>query len=167
MRIFWRIRNKDGKAVCERASLIECQRLLKRYTDPARFPGWSSGPYRIFRVTRRSKGTPTSEQMTNAARHHALAIVLGYNELAKLGTTLGEKVYYRLARDQGMQAFVAAGGNADVFAKEDGIATIELPGGPPHVVFVKRDIELMRVCVAEHDARATPDQCIEEAESED
>lgn len=35
----------------------------------------------------------------------------------------------------------------------DGLMEIEVPGGPPHVVFREQDIEGMRAVVAAHDAR--------------
>lgn len=79
------------------------------------------------------------------------ALTIGFNELAKLHTVLGEKVYFRLLREAAQEKFVESGGNRFITV-EDGILTIEVPGGPPHVVFREQDIELMREVVAKHDA---------------
>ena len=58
MKVFWRIRNRDAVRVCDCTSIAECQRLLDAYaSDPVSFPGWSKGPYKIYRVTRRPKAT--------------------------------------------------------------------------------------------------------------
>lgn len=85
----------------------------------------------------------------------ALALCMGYNELAKLGTQLGDKVYFRLLRDQSLKNFVDAGGHDTVFAKEDEpIMTITVDRAMPNILFRERDIELMRKCVAKHDASA-------------
>jgi hypothetical protein len=99
-----------------------------------------------------AKKKPKAEEAPiEVRRAHALAICIGFNELAKLSQTLGEKMFHRLARDNAVEGFVALGGNADLFAKEDGIVTIEVPGGPPHIVLHERDIALMRQAIAEHD----------------
>jgi hypothetical protein len=83
-----------------------------------------------------------------------LAVTLGYNELAKLGKTLGDKVYFRLLRDQALARYVELGGNDNVFTKDtDAVATIISPQPMPTIIFRERDIELMRDAVYEHDKR--------------
>lgn len=82
----------------------------------------------------------------------ALATMLGFNELAKLGKTLGEKAYFRLLRDNVSEQFIAAGGNADVFAKEESVVEIQVPySNAPFIKFRAQDIELMRDAVHAHD----------------
>lgn len=86
-------------------------------------------------------------------RHHKLAICIGYNELAKQAPTVGEKAYYRLVRDNAVKDFEALGGHKDLFAKpSETLVTIEVPDGPPHIIFRAQDIELMRKAVREWDA---------------
>lgn len=82
-----------------------------------------------------------------------LAMVLGYNEMAKLAAGLGEKVYFRLMRDNALKIFVELGGNADVFTTEPAVITIPVGEGMPHIVFRERDVELMREYVREYDSR--------------
>ncbi len=58
---YWEIRNVPGESVCQRATFADCRRMLDKYvTDPPKLPGWSSGPYEIWRVTevRRLKHRP-------------------------------------------------------------------------------------------------------------
>lgn len=94
------------------------------------------------------------EHTKNDEHYALLALALGYNELAKLARTLGEKVYFRLLRDRVSDALVAAGGNGgeSPFAHEDGVIQIKVDGDRmPWVKLYARDVELMRAYVAEHD----------------
>lgn len=103
----------------------------------------------------------TDEELTpeekNARVWTELALCIGFNELAKLGKTLGDKVFARLARDTAVENLIALGGNGgkSPFA-DDGtpICTIEMGAPMPWVKFHERDIELMRRAVAEYDIRA-------------
>lgn len=80
------------------------------------------------------------------SQHTAIALVFGFNELAKKATTLGEKVYFRAARDA-----------ANEVAREEGVmvniapvnAVLLLPGVPPRVTFSESDMVLMRAAVNE------------------
>jgi hypothetical protein len=93
------------------------------------------------------------KNLTLAKYWSALALSLGYNELAKLGKQLGDKVYFRLLRDASLKNFVEAGGHDTVFAREsEPVMTITVDRAMPHILFRERDIELMRECVAKHDA---------------
>ncbi len=95
---------------------------------------------------------PTEEDLRMAKYWSALATMLGYNELTKLGRTLGEKAYFRLFREDWKKIFIELGGNDDVFAKEDAAVSISVPyGNMPHIVFVERDVELMRDYVYKYD----------------
>lgn len=95
------------------------------------------------------KDVPDEEK--GHARWSAAALCYGYNELAKQAKTLGDKVYFRIARDAAEQQFIALGGNK--FVKEpDAIAELVVPDCMPRVRFSAADIELMRSEVAEHDA---------------
>lgn len=78
------------------------------------------------------------------------ATAVGFNELAKMGRTLGEKVYMRLFRDRAEELLTGAG-HAAIFARDDAVAGV-LPG-PPFIKFLASDIELMRQLVKEHDEK--------------
>lgn len=84
-----------------------------------------------------------------------IAMALGYNELAtRQAKTLGQKVYFRMARDSALLEVERRGGSvpmADPPGEE--VLRLEDVGGPPHVVFRERDIELMREAVAAYDAK--------------
>lgn len=95
------------------------------------------------------------EERKNVEMHHTLALIHGFNEMATKATTLGEKVYYRMARDASEKRFNALGGQIN--RTEEHTPVLVIPGHVPEIRFDARDIELMRACVARHDA-ATPDQ---------
>jgi hypothetical protein len=103
--------------------------------------------------------TPEEEARDKQAseRYTYLALALGYNELAKLGRSLGEKMYFRLARDQAVDMLVKAGGNGgkSPFTEEQAVVTIHVEDGMPWIKLLARDVDLMRAYVAEHDARGT------------
>lgn len=84
-----------------------------------------------------------------------LALCLGFNELAKLGRNLGEKMYFRLLRDHAVQDAVKAGvnGGKSPFADEQAVIEIYVSNDVPWLRLFDRDVELMRAYVAEHDAR--------------
>jgi len=93
--------------------------------------------------------TPAIEKATT---WHNVALVHGYNELAKTSKTLGEKVYFRLARDQAEEWAAQAG--VKINRGDQGNVVLELTAKPPFIVFHERDIELMREAVAAFDERA-------------
>lgn len=78
-----------------------------------------------------------------------LAMMLGFNELAKTQDTLGRKLFCRLGCQQAEKSLRALGADISVERKP---AVVTLPR-PPHVEFTEDDIELMRAAVAEHDRR--------------
>lgn len=92
---------------------------------------------------------PTQEQKLQIERSIQTAIIYGANDLATKAATLGEKVFWRLLREDAVRKFVELGGRADL--THDPVV-LSLPGNPPHVTFTTRDIELMRATVAAHDA---------------
>ncbi len=93
------------------------------------------------------------DDLKRARTHSLVALVFGYNELAKLAKPLGEKVYYRLARQNALEKLRASGGG-DVNVTEDPIAlSLTLNDGPLSVNFYEKDIEAMRAAVAAFDAR--------------
>lgn len=105
-------------------------------------------------------GPLSEENQASLLYWTALATMLGFNELAKLGKTLGEKVYFRLLRDDMSLRFVELGGNGDVFAQEEAVVEIKVPFcNGPTVRFRAQDIELMRDAVYEHDKarRSSPE----------
>lgn len=83
-----------------------------------------------------------------------MAMALGYNELAKLGKTLGEKIWFRLNRDNVVELMLKDGGNGGVspFSEDESVITIEVPGRFPWIKLRAADVELMRAYVAEYDA---------------
>jgi hypothetical protein len=83
-------------------------------------------------------------------RWHAAAICLGFNELAKLGKTLGEKVYHRMMRAGAEEHFVSLGGQR-IFQEEPAVVVLTLEDGMPWVKFRACDIELMREAVKKWD----------------
>lgn len=92
----------------------------------------------------------TPEQINGHKRWAAAAYCLGYNELAKQAQSLGEKVFFRLARDSAVKAFVELGG-VSPFAEEPTILELELPDAMPRIKFRAQDIELMRAAVQQWD----------------
>jgi hypothetical protein len=102
------------------------------------------------------KGWPKNMSAEDIAGHErwtAIAVALGYNELAKTAKVLGEKVYFRLLRDKAADRIVELGGKAGLFSKDGTILEIETPDAMPSLKFRKEDIEIMREVVAAHDAR--------------
>lgn len=97
----------------------------------------------------------TAEQQLHYARWMHLALALGYNEIAKLGTTLGEKIFARMMRDTAVENLIEVGGNGgkSPFANEPDVVEIEMPERIPSLKLRPQDVELMRAYVAEHDAR--------------
>ena len=93
-----------------------------------------------------------SDDKQNA--HHLLAqaaMVIGFNELAKQASTLGERLYFRLATAEAHEQFVALGGTPFLKSPHDVVAAIEVK--PVRIIFRESDIEQMRQAVAEFDAR--------------
>ncbi len=82
-------------------------------------------------------------------RWHSLALIHGFNELAKSSETLGEKVFCRMARDEAEKTYIKLGG--EIKKTEDEVVLILEPKRMPHLKFTVKDIELMRVVVHEHD----------------
>lgn len=94
-----------------------------------------------------------SDQAENERRalvHHITATILGFNELATRAETLNEKVYFRMAREASIDALREAGGDIDV-TRQPPVLSLGVP--KPYVAFSADDIELMRACVVEHDAK--------------
>jgi hypothetical protein len=121
---------------------------------------------RIDEVVGHCPKGPRADEEVAATKNHelwtTLALCLGFNELAKLGKTLGDKVYARLFRDKHVENLIALGGNGGVspFADEKATVEIEMPAPMPWLRFRASDIELMRAVVAEHDAASPlPDPC--------
>lgn len=94
----------------------------------------------------------TEEQRKRLEMHHTLALIHGFNEMATKATTLGEKAYYRLARDTYEKRFNELGGKINRVDERTPILII--PGHVPEIRFDARDIDLMRECVARYDAEA-------------
>lgn len=93
---------------------------------------------------------PTPEQVARAKWHHMLALIHGFNAMATMAITLGEKAYYRLLRDDAERRFEEMGGKINRIEEHKPILVI--PGAVPEIRFDARDIELMRECVARYDA---------------
>lgn len=51
MKRVYKITNRDGEHVCERATKRECMSLLEKYAaDPVTHPHWANAPYYVLRV---------------------------------------------------------------------------------------------------------------------
>ena len=139
--------------VCEEAKpvLIEVDdRLYAVHAADDRLEGFVlvAGP-----AVSSDQGELTVEQRRNLDMHHTLALIHGFNEMAIKATTLGEKSYYRMARDAAEARFTTLGGKIDRI--EEHAPLLVIPGHVPEVRFDVRDIELMRECVARYDAEKT------------
>ena len=92
------------------------------------------------------------EEKRRGEQFGLLALIIGYNELAKKVERLGEKVYCRLLIQKFHEEYIAHGGVLEM--KEGEQVLVTLRESPPHILLYPRDIELMRKAIAEHDARA-------------
>lgn len=92
----------------------------------------------------------TSQQ--NAMTWVAAAQAIGFNEIAKQVSTLGEKIFARLARDEAYARFLELGGQPFI-ASEESPLVLTLTISNLQVRLHERDIDLMRAAVEEHDAR--------------
>ena len=81
--------------------------------------------------------------------HTYSALLLGFNELAKLTPVLGEKLYFRLRRDAAHQELTTLGHHVEMTGAK---IVLTLGQRPPFVKFLATDIEAMRGAVAAHDA---------------
>jgi len=86
-------------------------------------------------------------EQENAELWVMIASVHGFNELAMKATTLGERVFFRIARAQGEKRCADLGVKFDV-SEENVVMTIQ---HRPDIHFYERDIELMRECVRNYD----------------
>lgn len=77
------------------------------------------------------------EQKAECLRWHHVALCFGYNELAKKGNTLGEKLYFRLAAGLAEDEFKKAGGEVELLDK--GATTLVLRGSMPHLKLLASD----------------------------
>lgn len=92
------------------------------------------------------------ESVENARKWDLLAKAIGYNELAKLGKTLGEKAYARMARDRAAKSYEEVTGLTGLFAKTESTVEIPVPGSMLHIRFGEQDIDLMRAAIAQYDS---------------
>lgn len=89
----------------------------------------------------------TKKKKSDYEKWALLALVFGYNELAKTAQSLGEKVFLRLARDAAEEDYRALGGELDRTNEEVVVTINEFP----KIAFTAKDIDLMRKAVEEHD----------------
>jgi len=87
---------------------------------------------------------------TDALVHHQVALIHGYDILARKSKTFAERSYYYLGRELAMQEFKRLGGKGDLTAEH---VVLEMPAGPVSIRFLERDIEAMRQAVADWDAK--------------
>jgi len=80
-------------------------------------------------------------------QRHFLALALGFNELAKATDVLGEKLYWRMASAQAVEALRKVGGDLKV-TENRVLMTLR---SQPLVKLYAHDIELMRKVVEEFD----------------
>ena len=96
----------------------------------------------------KKKSVSNDNDLQQHLRVRQIALVFGYNELAKSATVLGDKVYYRLARDAAQEELIKQGGTLNVVNQE---TILTLPGHSVTVKFTEADIELMRQTVEQWD----------------
>lgn len=88
--------------------------------------------------------------------------MVGCNELVKTGQTLGDKVFFRMVRDEVEASLMKAGHGPIVDRSNVGQPVLTIRHNPT-VTFHERDIELMRQAVAEFDAsKLARGVCIDE-----
>lgn len=92
----------------------------------------------------------SEEDRINLERWTVLATAIGYNELAKKTETIEERSFWRLSRDSAAMRFKELGGQGTLFAVEDAVVEIEVPGPMPSIKFRESDIEMLRKFVSRH-----------------
>lgn len=99
--------------------------------------------------------TLTTQEQKNLKLWRLQALIFGWNELAKIATTMGEKTACRIARDNAEAEYASRGGVGRI--DRDGPSTVLVlaRGSTPYVTFREDDIELMRAAVRDHDLKAT------------
>lgn len=107
---------------------------------------------------------PGDETPTTADDWMWAAVVHGYNELAKQGQALGEKLYFRMAREAAQVEAEKRGVMIKVGPVE-GRTVFEMRAANPHIIFHERDIEGMRAAVAAFDSRAATGEPAEQREA--
>lgn len=97
---------------------------------------------------------PTPNQLRSHEAWVAVALVFGFNELAKQVRTLEEKAYCRLARSKAEESAKAYG--VEKLLGETKVV-LDMPAGSGlSVRFIESDIELMREAVAKFDREKAP-----------
>lgn len=91
---------------------------------------------------------PTEQQLQGSLQWHYLALVYGYNELARKAETLGSKVYCRIARDDAEKTLIENGYAMKLNRKEP---VLTLRHSLPYINFTEDDIALMRKFLEEQD----------------
>lgn len=84
-----------------------------------------------------------------ALKWHRMAVIIGYNELAKNVTRLGEKIYCRMARDHAEQEYEKEYGEPGL--SREGEVIVCTFDCVPAISLTDKDIELMRGAVAAYD----------------
>lgn len=90
------------------------------------------------------------EQMEAAIRWHYVALCFGYNELAKQGKSLGDRLYFRMAAAQAEKDFQAAGGEIELHEK--GMPTLVLRDHMPSLKLSPSDVEMVRRFIRNYEA---------------
>lgn len=97
----------------------------------------------------------TEEEREKLGRYWSgLAMVLGYNELAKTVNDAGQKSFFRFMRDGLSKKWAEEDGGMEGFITYDDEKIVTITAQqPPHIVFYERDIEMMRDAVYEYDKK--------------
>jgi hypothetical protein len=90
----------------------------------------------------------SKEDLKSHLLFQTVALLLGYNELAKQTDILGEKAYFRLIRGQYEEMLKESGQTIEIIHDK---VILTLGQRPLHVNSLEKDIELMRQTVAEFD----------------
>jgi hypothetical protein len=103
------------------------------------------------RAKRETKAEKVSR--VNGERWEMLARLHGYNELARLSGTLGERVYCRLICQDIEKALAKDYGVTITHTEDKRPTVLTLGHKPPFIIFTERDIEAMRSTVIAYDER--------------
>jgi len=95
--------------------------------------------------------SPRSEKERITLLWNALARMHGYNEMAKKASSLGERIFCRLARDAACETATALGASITCMRPGPILITLEA-AARPRIDLYESDIELMREAVHKFDA---------------
>jgi hypothetical protein len=82
----------------------------------------------------------------------ALALVYGWNELAKTAEDLRSRLFFRVARGVAEKEYISLGGQVVIQEKEEPLLKLMVEDHAPSIKLYPRDMDLIRKLVADTDA---------------